>query len=241
VTALGVATCLPWTVRNCTRLDTCAFVSANGGWNLYIGTSARGEGGWAPLEQIGVPEECRTVFAEGEKDRCFGRAGLRAIARAPLRWLALAPKKLGVTFDYGTASAHYLSASNPRLVDHEAKLAVGAAELLGQRVLTIAAAVALGTVAGPRRRARRKVALAAVIALLLPSAWLGWVALVALGLLLGREAIRLPAACLAVSVVGASALTHAVFFGAGRYALVCLPSLAAVTGLLFTRPGPGRD
>jgi hypothetical protein len=241
VTALSLATCVPWTVRNCSRLDTCAFVSANGGWNLYIGASPLGEGGWAPLEQIGVPEECRTVFAEGEKDRCFGRAGLAVIAKAPLRWLALAPKKLGATFDYGTAAAHYLAASNPDLVQHDAKVAIGAAELLGQRVLTIAAAVALGSVTGPRRRARRSVALVAVLALLMPSAWLGWVALVVLGLLLGREIFRLPAACLAVSVVGASALTHAVFFGAGRYALVCLPSLAAVTGLLFTRPGPGRD
>jgi hypothetical protein len=88
---------------------------------------------------------------------------------------------------------------------------------------------------------RRWVLPGAVLALLLPSAWLGWLALVLLGLLLGREAFRLPAACLAVALVASSALTHAVFFGAGRYALVCLPSLAAVTGLLFTRPEASPD
>jgi hypothetical protein len=241
VTAVSVAACVPWTLRNCDRLDTCAFVSANGGWNLYIGTSPLGEGGWAPLDQIGVPSECRTVFAEGAKDRCFGHAALEVIARAPLSWLALAPKKLGVTFDYGTAAAHYLAASNPALVEHEVKVAIGATELLGQRLLTIAAALALGLVAGPRRRVRRWVLPGAVLALLLPSAWLGWLALVLLGLLLGREAFRLPAACLAVALVASSALTHAVFFGAGRYALVCLPSLAAVTGLLFTRPEASPD
>jgi len=77
-----------------------------------------------------------------------------------------------------------------------------------------------------------------VVVLLLPSAWPGWLALLVMGVLLGKQLFRLPAACLAVAVVGASALTHAVFFGAGRYALVCLPSLAAVTGLLFRRPEP---
>jgi hypothetical protein len=238
VTSVSAAACVPWTLRNCSRLGTCAFVSANGGWNLYIGTSSLGEGGWAPLERIGVPSACRNVFAEGEKDRCFGRAGIDVIARAPLAWLALVPKKLGVTFDYGTAAAHYLAASNPKLVDDEAKAAVGAAELFGQRVLTIAAALALGRVEGPRKRARRWLALGAVVALLLPSAWPGWIALTVMGVLLGAQLFRLPAACLAVAVVGASALTHAVFFGAGRYALVCLPSLAAVTGLLFRRPEP---
>ena len=109
VTAASIALCLPWTARNCARLDRCAFVSANGGWNLYIGSSPLGRGGFAPVDAIGVPAECRTVFGEGGKDRCFGRAGLERIAAEPGAWLSLVPAKLGMTFDYGTAAAHYLS------------------------------------------------------------------------------------------------------------------------------------
>lgn len=235
VTAVSVLMCLPWTLRNCARLDSCAFVSANGGWNLFIGTSSLGDGGWAPLEKIGVPPACRTVFAEGAKDRCFGRAGLEVIRDAPLAWLALVPKKLAVTFDYGTAAAHYLSASNPKLIGEEAKVAIGAAELLGQRVVLLAATLALGLTDGPRRRWRRWLVPVAVVALLSPSGWLGWMALFAQGALLGSRLFALPQVALGVSLVGASALTHAVFFGAGRYALVCLPSLAVVPALLWQR------
>jgi 4-amino-4-deoxy-L-arabinose transferase-like glycosyltransferase len=235
VTALGVGLCLPWTLRNCEKLDTCAFVSANGGWNLFIGTSPLGEGGWVPLEQIGVPVECRDVFGEGEKDRCFGRAGVREISRAPFAWLALAPKKLGVTFDYGSAAAHYLRASNPTLVSDETKLWIGAAELFGQRILLIAATLGLALAAGPRAGLRRLLASVAILAALAPFAWVAWVLLVVQGLLFGRELWVRPCVLLAVVLVATTALTHAIFFGAGRYALVCLPALAALAALSFPR------
>jgi hypothetical protein len=241
ITAISVAVCLPWTLRNCARLDTCAFVSANGGWNLYIGSSPLGRGGWAPVDQIGVPEECRTVFGEGAKDRCFGRAGLRVIAAHPARWLGLVPQKLGVTFDYGTAAAHYLSTSNPALVADRAKLELGAVELFGQRVLLVAAVSGLGLAAGPGRLLRRRLAPVAVALSLVPFAWVGWLVLVLEGALFGRALLRLPSALLAVSLVAATALTHAVFFGGGRYALVCLPALAAVSGLLFPREPVAED
>jgi len=233
--------CLPWTLRNCARLDTCAFVSANGGWNLYIGSSPLGKGGWAPVDRIGVPNECRAVFGEGAKDRCFGRAGVRVIAAHPARWLGLVPQKLGVTFDYGTAAAHYLSASNPALVSDRAKLELGAAELFGQRVLLVAAALALGLARGPGRILRRKLAPVAVMLSLVPFAWVGWLVLVLEGALFGRALLRLPSALLVVSLVAATALTHSVFFGAGRYVLVCLPALAAVSGLLFPREPTADD
>lgn len=233
VTALAIGVCLPWTLRNCVRLDTCAFVSANGGWNLYIGSSPLGEGGWAPLERIGVPLACRTVFAEGAKDRCFGRAGLLAIERAPLAWLALAPEKLGVTFDYGAAAAHYLSASNPKLVTDATKTALGALELFGQRALLVVGALALGFAAGPRALFRKRLVPAGVACALAPFAWLGWACLVVQGLMFGRVLARLPSVLLFVGVVGTTAFTHAVFFGAGRYALVCVPVLALLVGLPF--------
>ncbi|HTQ05774.1 MAG TPA: hypothetical protein VMI54_18050 [Polyangiaceae bacterium] len=236
VTALAVTVCVPWTLRNCARLDTCAFVSANGGWNLFIGSSPVGEGGWAPLERIGVPTACRAVFGEGEKDRCFGRAGVAVIAEHPLAWLALAPKKLAVTFDYGTAAAHYLATSNPTLVTESVKTAIGALELFGQRVLLVAASLALGFVAGPRSVLRRRLTPVGVVLALVPFAWTAWLCLVVQGLALGRALTRLPSVLLAVATVATTAFTHAVFFGAGRYALVCVPALATLAGLLGGAP-----
>jgi 4-amino-4-deoxy-L-arabinose transferase-like glycosyltransferase len=238
VTAVSVGLCLPWTMRNCARLDRCAFVSANGGWNLYIGSSPLGRGGFAPLDAIGVPEECRTVFGEGGKDRCFGGAGLRRIAEAPGAWLSLVPRKLGMTFDYGTAAAHYLSASNGAVVGEKEKAVLGAAELFGQRILLLCALFALARAPGPRARPRAVVTLLSAFVALTPAAWPAWLGVAGSGLLLGRSLFRHPPAFFAVFVVLATALTHAVFFGASRYALVCLPALAALGGAAFLRAAP---
>lgn len=241
VTLLSLLVCLPWTLRNCQRLDRCAFISANGGWNLYIGSSPLGRGGWAPIEQIGVPPACRTVYDEGEKDRCFGQAGVERIAENPAAWLALAPRKLGMTFDYGTASAHYLSASNGALVGERETIAIGGAELLGQRVLLLFAIAALACAAGSRPRARGVVGLLAAIAALSPAGYLAWLGLVALALLLGRALLRHPPALVMAASVLATALIHAVFFGASRYALVCLPPLAALAGSLWPARAPAAE
>jgi hypothetical protein len=234
VTAVAVGLCLPWTARNCRRLDGCAFVSANGGWNLYIGSSPLGRGGFAPLDAIGVPPECRTVFGEAGKDRCFGRAGLRRILADPSGWLGLVPRKLGMTFDYGTASAHYLSTSNPKLVGDAEKLGIGALELVGQRLLLLGALAAAVRADGSRRRERRVLALISAVLALTPAGFLGWVGLTAVLALLGRDLVRHPPALVACATVLATALTHAVFFGASRYALVCLTPLAALAGTVFS-------
>ncbi len=240
VLGASLAVCAPWTIRNCHRLERCALVSVNGGWNLYIGSSPLGRGGWAPIDEIGVPVECRTVFGEAEKDACFGRAGVRRIVADPGPWLALVPRKLAATFDYGTAAAHYLSASNPGLVGDRAKTAIGAAELFGQRVLLLVCLAALARVPGARKRARLAVAALSAVCAFLPFAWLGWVGLVVLALLLGTELLAMPAAVLAVSSVAVTAAVHAVFFGASRYTLVCLPSLAALAGTAMARPFDSR-
>lgn len=226
VTAACVALCLPWTLRNCRKMDACAFISANGGWNLFIGSSPAGEGGFAPIERIGVPEECKTVFGEAGKDRCFGSAGLRRIAADPVAWLGLVPSKLGQTFNYGTASAHYLSSSNGAVVGETSKLAVGALELLGQRLFVLAALFGLARAEGPRRRTRLVLGALCAPFLFLPPAWVAWIGVIALGALLGRALIARPPLCFAVAALLATALIHAVFFGAARYALVCLPALA---------------
>ncbi len=238
VVGASVGCCLPWTARNCARLDRCAFVSANGGWNLYIGSSPLGKGGFAPIDAIGVPQACRTVFGEGAKDRCFGRAGLERIVAHPGAWLSLVPDKLGMTFDYGTAAAHYLAASNGALVGEREKTAIGAAELVGQRVLLLLGLLALARADGPRARARRVLGGISALAAFQPAAYLAWLGLVATALTLGRAIERHGPALLVTGVVAATALTHAMFFGASRYALVCVPALGALSGCVWLRrPG----
>ena len=103
-----LAVVLPWTFRNCDKMERCVFVSANGGWNLLIGTFPESHGAWVALDGERVPPECRDVFQEAAKDECFGEAGKRRILEDPLRWLFLAPAKLRATLDYTAAAADHL-------------------------------------------------------------------------------------------------------------------------------------
>jgi len=65
------------------------------------------------------------------------------------------------------------------------------------------------------------------------NAWPGYLAVpVALALAGPKAVARAPLAVpLAASVVAATAMTHAVFFGAGRYGLVVAPFMAVVAAL----------
>ncbi|MCC6215968.1 MAG: hypothetical protein IT376_13970 [Polyangiaceae bacterium] len=241
VTAIAVAACVPWTLRNCQRMGACAFVSANGGWNLYIGTARDGRGTWVPLESIGVPAECREVHGEAAKDSCFGAAGLRRIRADPAGWLALAPAKLGATFDGAVAAASYLHASNPIAFPGAARDRLGAAEVTAQRLTLLAALLALARAPGPRRRARWAVALGAAPFALTPLAWPAWLGVPLGAALLGRGLARHPPALLAAASVVAIAATHVVFFGAGRYALPALAGLAALAGGALGGRSPLRE
>ncbi|MBW2526896.1 MAG: glycosyltransferase family 39 protein [Deltaproteobacteria bacterium] len=245
VTALALALCAPWTMRNCERMGRCALVSVNGGWNLLIGTDPDGRGAFAPLK---VPDECREVFDEAEKDRCFERAAWTRIAAEPGPWLALAPRKLGVTFNYCGAAGWYLSEAGPAARAEEAKVAIGVVETIYQRLallLALAAALPPGRVrrrlrtlriptdrAALRRAAQLGlIAVGAVFALLEP----GWVAYVALAAAL---ALRRPSLLRSSAVYAGTAavlvtlmLTHALFFGAGRYSLVAFPIICALAAV----------
>jgi 4-amino-4-deoxy-L-arabinose transferase-like glycosyltransferase len=243
VTVLSVLVCLPWTARNCQRLDRCAFVSANGGWNLFIGSADKATGSWVSVDELGVPPECRTVFGEADKDHCFGRAGMRNVVSRPGHFLSLVPSKLAATFDWSGAPGHYLQASNSAAFSAQAAVSLGVAELLTQRGLVLAGLLALGLAPGPRRRLRRVLATVAVACLVGPalaagwwlvrSAWLAHVLLVVLVASFGREVWRRPSFILAASVVATTALTHAVFFGAGRYGLVCVLLLVPLAAEVF--------
>jgi hypothetical protein len=230
VTFIALSCCLPWTIRNCKRMDRCVFVSANGGWNLLIGALPDADGAWKAIEGANVPPECRNVFGEAGKDRCFGHAGLRKILAEPARFLGLAPRKLSVTFDYFGAPGHYLHSSNYREFDEVRKLRLGVAETIWERLILLGA-IAQAAFRGKKQRALRGgVGLLASCFALSRAAWLAYLGLVGTTLLAGRELVERPAAALSASLVLATALTHAIFFGAGRYGFVCaaLLSVAAV-------------
>ncbi|MBK8258569.1 MAG: glycosyltransferase family 39 protein [Polyangiaceae bacterium] len=261
--AAALAVCTPWTIRNCVHMKRCALVSHNGGWNLLIGTDASAGGSWAPVK---VPPECREVFDEAEKDVCFGAAARREIAEHPLRWLALAPQKWAVTFNYAGAGPWYLNASNPQAFSDKDKTAWGGVEIVFERA---ALAAAIGVVAFPfvrrtirdLRRRPRSISprdLAVILLALLgfvaafslhawvsffvggPLFWLGasWLAHSAApspdrsaSLPPGRTTLLLVSGAVLASLV----ITHAVFFGAGRYSLVAFPFVTTVAALAFSQ------
>ena len=222
VLLIGVLSCLPWTLRNCERLDRCVFVSANGGWNLFIGAAPGATGAWVSLEQLGVPEECRDVFAEAEKDVCFGRAGLRYVVEEPLRFASLIPTKLSQTFDFSFAPGHYLRTANSAALSFQAMVGLGVAEALLQRLVLLIAFFGVASASGPNPRVRQGLGLLGAGWLFLRAAWISHVLLLLAAGLLGRRLWQRPNTVFGVAVIAATGLTHAAFFGAGRYGLVCV-------------------
>jgi 4-amino-4-deoxy-L-arabinose transferase-like glycosyltransferase len=234
VSAIALACVLPWTARNCARMNRCALVSVNGGWNLLIGATTE-TGSWQPMP---MPAECATVWDESGKDACFERAAWRDIGRSPTGWLARAPAKLAATFDYFGAAPWYLHASNATAFDERAKTILGAVETIVCRLLLLGALVACGRLPGKRAGLRKGLALAGAIAAVTLHGWVGYIAIPFVAALSGVRALaRGPVLVpIAAVVIGATAAIHAVFFGAGRYGLVVAPFVAL---LAFVPPGRG--
>ncbi|CAN5476256.1 hypothetical protein BH09MYX1_BH09MYX1_64700 [soil metagenome] len=229
-TAIVLGVCAPWTARNCTRMNRCALVSVNGGWNLLIGAQTT-SGGW---EELVVPENCRDVFDEAEKDACFDGAAKKTIAASPGSWLARTPQKLAVTFDYFGAAPWYLHLANGASFTEEDKILLGTVETIASRAMLAAAILVLGFVAA-RRKGRSPVwtwALVVTTALafyfaLSRHAWPAYGLLVVLGAVAyARTRDRLVG--FTVAIVAATMITHAVFFGAGRYGLVVVPFVSMI-------------
>lgn len=235
VTLASLLVCAPWTARNCARMDRCALVSVNGGWNLAIGTQTT-SGGWHELK---VPDECKEVFAEAAKDECFGAAAKREIAAQPGAWLARVPSKLRQTFDYFGAAPWYLHTANADAFPYRAKLALGSLETLVSRLLLAAALVAVMRLPGARVLARKIVCGVGLVACVLVPGAIGYLACaLAIALVGARMLERLPMIVPATAaLIVATAATHAVFFGAGRYGLVIVPMLTALAFVRVQRPG----
>jgi hypothetical protein len=239
-TALTVACCLPWTVRNCERMGRCMLVSANAGWNLLIGTAPEGNGAWIAVDKAGIPPQCRTVFDEAKKDVCFGQGAVERIRSAPGSWLRLVPKKLERTFDDVGTPGWYLHSSNWRLFPENYKNALGATEVIAQRGVLLLACLSVLRLRRHRALLRRGLAAAAVVCLCMPLAWVAVLLLTAAALTLGVELLDEPPLLLASAGLCATAVIHALFFGGARYALVTMPWTIALAGGFFRRNDLGQ-
>ncbi|MEZ4300516.1 MAG: glycosyltransferase family 39 protein [Polyangiaceae bacterium] len=164
--AMAMAAVLPWTVRNCRVMDGCALVSTNAGWNLMIGAFPRATG---RFETLRAGDGCAIVTGQVQQDRCWLRLGMEHIVSEPGRWLSLAPKKLGFTFDHESFPMGYLGEANPRDWP-EARKARGRA-ILGGASGGLLGLAALAGIPWPQRVRDRKsalswAALAGVLALM---------------------------------------------------------------------------
>ncbi len=223
----------PWVQRNCEKMDRCVFVSANGGWNLLIGTFPEGNGAWVGLTGSRVPVECREVFKEAEKDVCFRRAALRRIRSNWGGWLGLISAKWRATFDYTAAAAEHLFASGA--ISESGRDIVRILEIPFQRLLGILAlagaySLGIGRESGAIKKVRFILALIGLFGFLGGGAIYGWIALVLLSLGEPRKLEQVGVGY-GVSTVAATALIYAIFFGAGRYFLPLLYACAPLASL----------
>lgn len=97
---------VPWTARNCARLDACALVSTNGGSNLLIGTFSDARGGYRrPVASDG----CDDVRGEVARDRCMSARARQHILSNPGAWLVNSAWKLVITFGWEHDPVSYLA------------------------------------------------------------------------------------------------------------------------------------
>lgn len=239
---LALVPVLPWTARNCARMDGCALVSTNAGWNLAIGAFPRATG---RFETLRSSDGCREVTGQVQQDRCWFQYGVAQIESHPWHWLALVPKKLGFTFDHESFAVEYLHEARPSAWPEPRRS--GARELLTSVHRVLLCVAALGAIAFVLRgKGRVAQALLGVVALALiglavsadsPTFWpLAVFVCVVPWLPLPGAPTRSPALSLALALAATTALTHAIFFGEDRYHVVMTPVLCMLAaGALRTK------
>jgi 4-amino-4-deoxy-L-arabinose transferase-like glycosyltransferase len=235
---LGVALLLvlPWTARNCARMDGCALVSTNGGWNLAIGAITE----TGRFQTLHGKDGCPVVTGQVQQDDCWAQVGWRKIKEAPGHWLALAPKKLAQTFDHESFAVEYVHEADPGAWPEPRREA--ARGLLTAAHLALLAAAALSIVALPLGRLRRdeqywQIGLLVLLSGLIfygiadeqhPFHWLIAVAPVLAFLPIPGRPYLGALGRVAMAVVLVTALTHVVFFGEDRYHLFLSPLLCVL-------------
>jgi Dolichyl-phosphate-mannose-protein mannosyltransferase len=252
--AVTLLVVLPWTARNCMRMDGCALVSTNGGWNLAIGAITE----TGRFQTLRGQDGCPNVTGQVQQDDCWGKVGWKKIQEAPGRWLRVAPKKLAQTFDHESFAVEYLHEADPGAwPDSRREAARG---LLTAAHLALLAAAALSIVAVPLGRLPSAAQhwqlgmLVLVCGLIFygiadeqhPFHWLVVASpLLAFVPVPGRPHLG-AVGRMAMATVLATAATHVVFFGEDRYhlflsPLFCILAAGALRegGRIARRPAPG--
>ncbi|MBP9111734.1 MAG: glycosyltransferase family 39 protein [Polyangiaceae bacterium] len=229
VVGVAVLVCLPWTARNCVRMKDCSLVSVNAGWNLLIGTQTE-NGSW---RGVGVPERCKSVWDEAEKDRCFRKEASLAIAEHPWTWLSKMPQKWAVTFDHFGAAGWYLEASNSTVFTKADRSRLDIAEIGFARLCLLAAV--FGVFREKKRSLRADPWVFAMFALAVLSVFLrhAWVAYALMSMMALRS--KLPWTRISGGAILLTMFLHGVFFGAGRYGLSIAPFVVVLAAISYER------
>jgi hypothetical protein len=240
--ALGVV--LPWTVRNCVRMDGCALVSTNGGWNLAIGAITE----TGRFQTLHGSDGCPNVTGQVQQDDCWAKVGWKTIKAAPLHWLGLAPKKLAQTFDHESFAIGYLHEADPASWPEDRREA--ARNLLTAAHLALLVAAALSVVSRPFALTRREqlwqgslLGLTIILSLYglsrdeHPFHWLMVVAPLAAALPLPGRPDLGALGRMAFATIAITAVTHVVFFGEDRYHLFLSPLLCILAAAALRRAG----
>lgn len=239
----------PWTARNCQRMDGCALISTNGGWNLAIGAFTE----TGRFRSLRADDGCPVVTGQVQQDRCWAQVGMQTIARDPRRWVAKVPKKLAQTYDHESFPIEYLREAAPELWP-ETRRRAGHQLLTGFHWLLMVAAafspISLVT------SLRRPIAAATQSGLMLATAayasfcfaspehpffaLMMMAPLIALLPFPGRPSLG-PAGRYLHWLLFVTSVTHAVFFGEDRYHLVVSPVLCVLSaGALRLRHQPAQ-
>lgn len=250
---VGVAclSVLPWTLRNCSKMDSCAFISTNGGWNLAIGALTE----TGRFRGLKAEDGCPNIKGQVKQDRCWSQVAREKIAQDPAGWLSLVPKKLAHTYDHESFAIEYLRESDPNTWP-EARRVAGRNLLshFHRGLLFIASLCLIGlplggswaSASGQTRRlawlnqAALFITLCALMAFALynpahPFFWLPTcMPLLALLPLPGRPKLG-PTGAYLMSLILSTSLTHALFFGDDRYHMVISPILCIFAAAIFRR------
>jgi 4-amino-4-deoxy-L-arabinose transferase-like glycosyltransferase len=231
-TAVALLVLLPWTVRNCERLDGCVLVSTNGGWNLAIGAITD----TGRFQTLRATDGCPVVTGQVQQDRCWADVGRAKIASNFGHWLSLAPLKLSQTFDHESFAIEYLHEADPDSWPESRRVA--ARELLTafHRLLMLVAAFAIVTLPNLNEPRRLPFYLQLGLGLFLvgfgvyalssdahPFYWLVVLVPFAAALELPGKPMQASVGSYMLAFLAATALTHVVFFGEDRYHLVLTP------------------
>jgi 4-amino-4-deoxy-L-arabinose transferase-like glycosyltransferase len=232
---LGVAllVVLPWSIRNCQRMDGCALVSTNGGWNLAIGAITE----TGRFQTLHGKDGCPNVTGQVQQDDCWAKVGLEKIKQAPIRWLLLAPKKLAQTFDHESFAVEYVHEADPGVWPDQRREAARGLLTAAHLGLLAAAALSIATTPFGRRKRDEKYWQLGLLVLLSALILYGvldeqhpfhWLVLLAPALAFVPLPGRPPQGAvgrMAMATLLITALTHVVFFGEDRYHLFLSPLL----------------